>query len=43
MERIGDTMKRVVKAPAFAERYEELRKEVMESPGVQQFLSDHSA
>jgi primosomal protein DnaI len=43
MERIGDAMKRVVKAPAFAERYEELRKEVMESPGVQQFLSDHSA
>ncbi|MER2088852.1 MAG: primosomal protein DnaI [Sporosarcina sp.] len=42
MERIGDTLKRVVKAPAFAARYEELRREVMESPGVQQFLTDHS-
>ncbi|WP_342505411.1 primosomal protein DnaI [Sporosarcina sp. FSL K6-2383] len=42
MERIGDTMKRVVKAPAFAARYEELRNEVMESPGVQQFLTDHA-
>lgn len=42
MERIGDTLNRVVKAPAFAARFEELRKEVMESPGVQQFLSDHS-
>ena len=42
MERIGDTLNRVVKAPTFAARYEELRKEVMESPGVQQFLTDHS-
>ncbi|WP_203246681.1 primosomal protein DnaI [Sporosarcina beigongshangi] len=42
MERIGDTMKRVVKAPAFAARYEELRNEVMENPGVQQFLTDHA-
>ncbi len=35
-------MKRVVRAPAFAARYEELRNEVMESPGVQQFLADHA-
>ena len=35
-------MKRVVKAPAFAERYEALRKEVMDSPGVQQFLTEHA-
>jgi len=42
MEKIGDAMKRVVKAPAFAAQYEELRNEVMESPGVQQFLTDHA-
>ncbi|QNK89752.1 primosomal protein DnaI [Sporosarcina sp. resist] len=42
MEHIGDTLKRVVKSPAFAARYDELRREVMESPGVQQFLKDHS-
>ncbi|WP_342510752.1 primosomal protein DnaI [Sporosarcina sp. FSL K6-1522] len=42
MEHIGSAMKRVVKAPAFAERYEALRKEVMDSPGVQQFLTDHA-
>ncbi|MBE1554423.1 primosomal protein DnaI [Sporosarcina limicola] len=42
MEPISETLKRVVKAPAFAARYEELRNEVMGSPGVQQFLSDHS-
>lgn len=35
-------MKRVVSAPAFAERYAELRNEVMESPGVQQFLTEHA-
>lgn len=42
MERIGDAMKRVVKAPAFAARYEALRSEVMENPGVQQYLADHA-
>ncbi|MFJ7934879.1 primosomal protein DnaI [Sporosarcina sp. NPDC096371] len=42
MERIGDAMKRVVKAPAFAARYQELRDEVMENSGVQQFLADHA-
>lgn len=42
MERIGDTMKRVVKAPAFVAQLEELRNEVMGNPGVQQFLTDHA-
>ncbi|CAM3156398.1 primosomal protein DnaI [Filibacter tadaridae] len=42
MEPIKETLKRVVKAPAFAARYEALRKEVMESPGVQQFLEEHA-
>lgn len=43
MERIGETLKRVVKDPVFATRYEELRKEVLEHPGVQAFLSDHAS
>ena len=42
MEPIGDALKRVVKAPKFAARYEEMRNEIMENPGVQQFLSEHS-
>ncbi len=42
MERIGDTMKRVVNAPSFAARYEELRKEVMDNVDVQSFLSEHA-
>lgn len=42
MEPIGDALKRVVKAPAFAARYEEMRKEIMENEVVQQFLSDHA-
>ena len=43
MERIGDTLKRVVKAPAFAERYEEMRQEIMRNPGVQKFLTENSS
>lgn len=43
MERIGDTMKRVVSAPSFAARYEELRIEVMGNVGVQEFLSEHAS
>ncbi|BAQ11723.1 primosomal protein dnai [Bacillus sp. OxB-1] len=42
MERIGETMKRVVNAPKFAKHYEELRNEVMENQGVQDFLSEHA-
>ncbi|PSL35220.1 primosomal protein DnaI [Planomicrobium soli] len=43
MEPIRETMKRVVNAPAFSERYNEMRKEVLEHPGVQQFLEEHSS
>ncbi|MCZ2258007.1 primosomal protein DnaI [Sporosarcina sp. G11-34] len=43
MERIGDTLNRVVKAPNFAARYEEMRKEIMGNPGVQKFLTAHSS
>lgn len=43
MERIGDTLNRVVKAPNFASRYEEMRQEIMRNPGVQKFLTSHSS
>ncbi|HSI67143.1 MAG TPA: primosomal protein DnaI [Planococcus sp. (in: firmicutes)] len=43
MEPIRDTLKRVVNAPAFSERYDEMRKEVLEHPGVQKFLEENSA
>lgn len=42
MERIGDAMKRVVNAPSLAQKYDELRTEVMEDQAVQKFISDHS-
>ncbi|MFC5604393.1 primosomal protein DnaI [Sporosarcina koreensis] len=42
MERIGNAMKRVFNASDLTARYEQLRNEVMESPGVQQFITDHS-
>ncbi|MGG0670115.1 primosomal protein DnaI [Lederbergia citrisecunda] len=42
MERIGNTMKRVFNASELTARYEQLRNEVMESSGVQQFITDHS-
>lgn len=35
-------MKRVVNAPAFAKRYEEMRNEVMEHPGVQEFITENA-
>ena len=43
MEPIGNALNRVVKAPNFAARYEEMRKEIMENEGVQKFLSEHSS
>lgn len=41
MEPIRETLKRVVNAPAFSERYNDMRKEVLENPGVQKFLEYH--
>jgi primosomal protein DnaI len=41
VEKIGDTLKRVVKAPKFTARIEEMRNEILEDSGVQQFLSTH--
>lgn len=42
MEPISETLKRVVNAPAFSERYSEMRKEVLAHPGVQKFLEIHA-
>ena len=42
MEPLGDALKRVVNAPDFAARYDDLRIEIMGNPGVQKFLSEHS-
>lgn len=43
MEPIRETLKRVVNAPAFSERYDDMRKEVLENPGVQKFLESNAA
>lgn len=43
MEPIRETLKRVVNAPAFSERYNDMRKEVLEHPGVQNFLEEHAS
>lgn len=41
MEPIRETMKRVVNAPSFSERYDAMKKEVLEHPGVLKFLKQH--
>jgi primosomal protein DnaI len=42
MEPISETLKRVVNAPEFSKRYDNMKKEILENPGVQQFLSNHA-
>ena len=42
MEPISETLKRVVNAPAFSERYEQMRSEILENEGVQAFLAENS-
>lgn len=42
MERIGETMKRVIQNPTFTQRYEEMRNEILQDSGVQQFLEAHA-
>lgn len=42
MERIGNTLKRVINSTDLAARYEQVRNEVMESPGVQEFIQEHA-
>lgn len=43
MERIGNTLKRVINSSDLAARYEQVRNEVMESKGVQEFIQEHSS
>ncbi|MFS0574890.1 primosomal protein DnaI [Sporosarcina sp. 179-K 3D1 HS] len=42
MESIGNTLKRVINPSNLAERYDQVRNEVLESPGVQRFIEEHS-
>lgn len=42
MEPIRNTLKRIVNAPTFAERYSEMRTEILDHPGVQTFLEEHA-
>ncbi|WP_088006614.1 primosomal protein DnaI [Indiicoccus explosivorum] len=42
MEPIGKTLKRVVNDPGFSSRYEKTRNEVLNHPGVQEFLEAHA-
>lgn len=42
MEPISETLKRVVNAPEFSKRYDNMKAEILENPGVQQFLSQHA-
>jgi len=39
MEPISETLKRVVNAPEFSERYEKMKTEILENRGVQEFLA----
>ncbi|HLG26446.1 MAG TPA: primosomal protein DnaI [Paenisporosarcina sp.] len=41
MEPISETLKRVVNAPAFSERYEKMKAEILENDGVQAFLAEN--
>lgn len=43
MERVGDTLNRVVSAPNFVNRYDEMRQEIIRNPEVQKFLTAHSS
>lgn len=43
MERINETLKRVVQAPEFSSRLEEMKREVLENQGVQTFLEENAA
>ena len=42
MEPISDTLKRVVNADAFTERYEKMKSEILENRGVQAFLAENA-
>jgi primosomal protein DnaI len=42
VEPISDTLKRVVNADAFTERYEKMKSEILENRGVQAFLAENA-
>ena len=42
MEPINETLKRVVNAPTFTERYEKMKSEILENEGVQAFLEENA-
>jgi len=42
MEPISETLKRVVNAPAFSERYNQMKSEILENEGVQAFFSENA-
>ncbi|OXS73683.1 primosomal protein DnaI [Lysinibacillus sp. KCTC 33748] len=41
IEPINGPLKRAIKVPSFQERYEAMRKEILENPRVQEFLAEH--
>lgn len=41
MEPINETLKRVIKSPDFSTRYESIRNEIIEDPGIQKFISEN--
>ena len=43
MERINETLKRVVQSPEFSTRLDDIKKEVLENPGIQKFLEDNAS
>ncbi|GGA36745.1 primosomal protein DnaI [Psychrobacillus lasiicapitis] len=42
MERINETLKRMVQTPEFSSRLDEMKKEVLEDSGVQKFLEENA-
>lgn len=43
MERINETLKRMVQTPEFSTRLDEMKQEVLEDPGVQKFLEENAS
>ena len=42
MERINETLKRMVQTPEFSTRLDDMKQEVLEDPGVQKFLEENA-
>lgn len=41
MKKIDETMKRLTSSPDFQTRYENMRKEILNTPSIQQFIKEH--